>query len=405
MPIDREDLRKRRWPKPPFPIGHEVRGRKIRGSGIIFYDDVGNEIIAGDPSFYANLSAPANYLESHLVSEGKIKIIPLGKKKVTGSLPPEECAITSLVKDREGRIYIASSGRKSHLLLYDSKREPNYAIHLGVLEKEESKINSLVVSSDGSLFGGTELKNGEGYLFSCIPSEEAPLKIEKVAVPIKNEGISALTIDNNLGRIYGLSTKTGTFFIFYLKKGTVELKGPVDKEGIFSEVLVVGPERNVYGGARWGQLFRYDIEKESLISLKSRIPSVRGREMYDKIDSLIFDKEGQSLYGGTFADGMLFQFYPQEEKIISLGKVIAQPRIRCLAFGKNGCLYGVAGETCCHLFRYNPEDRDLVDLGIPFVSSPRHWYGYEFDAAVSGENGEIFLGQSERISYLFLYFP
>jgi len=127
--------------------------------------------------------------------------------------------------------------------------------------------------------------------------------------------------------------------------------------------------------------------------------------MYNEIDSLIFDRKSNSIYGGTSADGILFQFYPDKEKIISLGKVINQPRIRCLAFGNNGYLYGIAGKNCCHLFKYNPKERDLRDIGILYVTSPRYWHGYEFDAAITGENGEIYFGQNERISYLFVYSP
>jgi len=122
--------------------------------------------------------------------------------------------------------------------MYNPKEKANYAIHLGVIEEKPCKINSLVISSDGYLFGGTELKNGGGYLFSYNTKEKFP-KIEKITTPVKNEGISALTIDNNLSRIYGLSSKTGTFFIFYLEDGSLELKGQVDKEHIFSKVFLL----------------------------------------------------------------------------------------------------------------------------------------------------------------------
>jgi len=76
-----------------------------------------------------------------------------------------------------------------------------------------------------------------------------------------------------------------------------------------------------------------------------------------------------------------------------------------LTIGKDGCIYGVAGKSCCHLFRYNPKDGELMDLGILYVSAPRSWHGYEFAAMVTGEKGEIYLGESDRISHLFVYFP
>ena len=49
--------------------------------------------------------------------------------------------------------------------------------------------------------------------------------------------------------------------------------------------------------------------------------------------------------------------------------------------------------------------RVLADLGIPYSGMDRVWHGYEFDAACTGEHGEIYLGESDRVSHLFLYFP
>ena len=51
------------------------------------------------------------------------------------------------------------------------------------------------------------------------------------------------------------------------------------------------------------------------------------------------------------------------------------------------------------------ELRDLRDLGIPYVAVQNPWHGYEFDAATTGRWGEIYLGESDRISHLFIYFP
>jgi hypothetical protein len=92
-------------------------------------------------------------------------------------------------------------------------------------------------------------------------------------------------------------------------------------------------------------------------------------------------------------------------QIISLGKPFSQPRIRCLAFGNDGYLYGIAGQNCCHLFRYDPQSGDLSDLGIFRVKIPRSWHAYEFDAAATGPNGIIYFGENDRISHLFTYQP
>ena len=88
-------------------------------------------------------------------------------------------------------------------------------------------------------------------------------------------------------------------------------------------------------------------------------------------------------------------------------KATAETRVRALTVGVDGCVYGLSGEPegMAHLFRYDPEAHDLRDLGIPLATVQRHWHGYEFDAACTGKWGEISLGESDRMSHLFIYFP
>jgi len=37
--------------------------------------------------------------------------------------------------------------------------------------------------------------------------------------------------------------------------------------------------------------------------------------------------------------------------------------------------------------------------------SERPWNGYEFGCMTTGNNGTVFLGETDRISQLFMYFP
>ena len=93
--------------------------------------------------------------------------------------------------------------------------------------------------------------------------------------------------------------------------------------------------------------------------------------------------------------------------MISLGKPVTQPRVRALTVGADRKVYGIGGDTdgMGHLFVYDPESRDLRDLGIPYAMVQNPWHGYEFSAAATGHWGEIYLGESDRISHLFIYFP
>jgi hypothetical protein len=154
-------------------------------------------------------------------------------------------------------------------------------------------------------------------------------------------------------------------------------------------------------------LFKYDPEQDSLSRLGVRIPSVAGRHFYNRLDSAALDECSGLIYGGGSADGVVFVFDPPTVTVTALGKVTAEPRVRCLTVGLDGRVFGIAGdrEGMGHLFRYDPETRELADLGIPYSGMDRVWHGYEFDAACTGEFGEIYLGESDRVSHLFLYFP
>ncbi|MBI3911310.1 MAG: hypothetical protein HY320_10300 [Armatimonadetes bacterium] len=268
-----------------------------------------------------------------------------------------------------------------------------------------------MATNEGQVIGGITVTDdcGQGgYLFAYSRrSQGGEGFVDPLAIPVENEGIAALAIDRTRQRVYGLSTVTGTFFVYDLAEGTVALKGTVDDTHTFSHLLVLDKEGNVYGAKVLGELFKYDAEQDTLSPLGVRIPSVAGRQFYNRLDSAALDEQSGLIYGGGSADGVVFVFDPTAVTVTALGKVTAEPRVRCLTVGLDGRVYGVAGNEngMGHLFRYDPETRELADLGIPYSGTDRVWHGYEFDAACTGEFGEIYLGESDRVSHLFLYFP
>jgi hypothetical protein len=388
--IEEEELRKRKWPVPKIPFRFEKlteEQRILREA----YSRIG-----------------ADYTRDVYVREGKVILRPLGWKGIVKPIPPEECAITSLARDSRGRIFGATSGRRSHLFVYDP--DLDYVEDMGVLGQNCSIRHSLVICSDEFLIAGTRAyKLGEapqGQIISCKIGPYSLLETSPVATPVEGEGIAALTIDDSKKTVYGLSTESGTFFTYEVDSSKVELHGKVDEIGDFSDVLLKGPDGCAYGGKRLGQLYKYDPAEERVTPLNVQIPSFRGRAMYNKVDSMALDEVTGIIYGGS-ADGILFSFDPQSGQIICLGKPTPARRIRALAVGNDGVVYGVGGDVngAAHMFRYDPETRDLRDLGVPRATSQQWWHGYEFDAAITGLHGEIYLGEADRISHLFIYFP
>ncbi len=411
------DLKKKKWPVPP---GEEER---FKGERIKKF-----------------LKIRAEYEKSAFVSEGHIEVRRLGPIAFTKPIPPEESAITALTFYHNGKIYGGTSGKRAHLFYYDPSPDADAVVDIGIVG-ENLRITSLVAEERGKIFGAVARAdgNGEGFLFSYSPCEvtikkldiegkgirevfDTPVedqifhsiidpchsvgKMEVLTTPAKGEGITSLVLDEKRKLLYGLSDKKGIFFIYDISKGKAIIKGLVDEVNEFSKKLIMDKEGVVYGAKALGELFRYDPEKDRMEDMGLFTPSLKGRELYNRVDSWALDEETGLIYGGSI-DGILFVFDPIERTITAFGKPIDQTRIRAITVDKVGRVFGVAGEpgSCAHLVCYNPETRELKDLGVPLATVETPWYGYEFESAVTGKDGEIYLGESDRISHLWIYYP
>ena len=128
-------------------------------------------------------------------------------------------------------------------------------------------------------------------------------------------------------------------------------------------------------------------------------------EYLNYIDSLVYDGD-EHMYGGTTL-GTIFRLNTSTLELIGYGRPIMDHRIRALVIGNDGLIYGCAGapEKNSHLFTLNPSNGEVKDLGIPMVHFPRNWICYDISALTVGKNGEVYIGESERVSYLLIYYP
>lgn len=350
------------------------------------------------------------------VDEGRMVCRSLGKHGVAKPIPYGECAITSLVRSADGRIFGGTAGKRAHLFVYDPGPAADNVIDLGVVMERPVRKSSVVAGIDGRIFIGTwPEEDGEtGEVWVYTPgSDRSGLyigysrgQLQRFYIPAQHTGVVTMAIDDESNRLYAVSSR-GEFLVTDLQKMVTESKGQIDPSERFDEVIVLASDGKVWGGRGWGRLFSYNPFFDAIERTDLRIPSTKGRNLYNSLDSLVIDKNAGRLYGAGQADGLLFYLEFETERIVSLGKPVTQPRVRCLTVGGDGYLYGVGGAPggMGHLFRYNPAVGDLRDLGIPLASSERYWHGYEFAAAATGINGEIYLGECDRISHLFIYFP
>lgn len=358
-------------------------------------------------------------------------------------IPPGESAVTSLAFGKDGCLYGGTSGKRAHLFKLDPRW--GHVFPLGHLSGEESIFHSLAPGPDGSIYIGTSLhhrgkldKRGQdvlaryseypgGRIYKFDPAHEAAgrkrMQVPAPAMPVKHltdlgiavagEGITCLISGDNI--LYGVTFPKGIFFTLDLTTKKVKNLGavcgpPLNEEPFRSipRALVTDSRGRVWGAGDYGALFFYDPDKEELVFLPSqRLPAEFGREFMTVLDSIVCGPDG-FIYGGT-SDGFIFRFDPDQVAVINLGKPMWQYRIRGLAFSQDGDLYGVGGDRggAARLFVYRTQTGGFENLGMLDVNrSPYYaWHAFEADSMVTGPDGTIFIGESGRISHLYLLYP
>ena len=358
-------------------------------------------------------------------------------------IPPGESAVTSLVIGSDGILYGATSGKRAHLFALDPAW--GQVFPLGHLPGEESIYHSLASTPDASVYIGTTLHNigrvdergrdvlakyedyAGGHIYRFNPAEERdnrkrmqhpdpgrPLpSYEDLGIPVPGEGIVGLVMGD--GQLYGMTFPGGHFFVTDLTTGRTEDKGAVCGPPLHEEpfrsiprALVTDGKGRVWGAGDYGALFHYDPETGAIQHhSEHRLPSELGREFKIVLDALVLGPDGL-LYGGT-SDGFLFRFDPTTMQIDNLGKPMWQYRIRGLAFSKDGDLWGVGGERggAARLFAYRTERGSFENLGLLDVNrSPYYaWLAFEAETMITAPDGTIFIGESGRISHLYLLYP
>jgi len=372
----------------------------------------------------------------------RLDLRPLGHPPLD-VIPPGESAVTALAIGADGCLYGGTAGERAHLFVLDPKW--GQVFPLGHLPGEKSIFHSLAAGPDGFLYIGTSLvnegridargrdvlaayksyKGGHVYRFDPEkelnsrvrmqrPDPDRPLPFASdLGVPVPGEGIVSLLMGK--GDLFGVTFPNGHFFVFNIKSGKTRDLGPICGGPLFEEpfksvprALVIDARGRVWGAGDFGAMFYYDPAKGIIVPLpRLRLPAELGREYKTILDVAVLGPDGQ-IYGGT-SDGFLFRFDPENMTIINLGKPQWQYRIRGLAFSQSGQLYGVGGERggVARMFVLRKNGGGYEDLGLLDVNRMPYyaWLAYEAESMVAGPDGTIFIGESGRISHLYLLFP
>jgi hypothetical protein len=226
-----------------------------------------------------------------------------------------------------------------------------------------------------------------------------------------------LTIDRRADRIYGLTYPNAHFFSYTIASQKFDDLGIIAKspppgekfehEKTISRVLAVDQQGNVFATGEDGDFFEFVAKTQTLQKLAIHAPALPGREPYTRADAFLPGPTG-AIYGGT-SDGYLFRLDPETLTVKNLGKPLNQYRIAGLAWGPGGKLYGAGGDQSemARMFSYDPSTGSYDLLGFVDVNRRPYfaWQAYVIGDIVSDDRGTIYLGENERISKLYLFFP
>lgn len=354
-----------------------------------------------------------------VVSQTRIDARDLGYSPAD-LIPDDESGITSLSVAPNGDVYGATSGARSHLFVINPQH--GYVVPIGVLPGVKAVTHAVVISTAGSVFIGA---SPTGHLLEYVPHDLDTLQIEignpvptvDHGVAIAGESIAALAIDRKTDAIYGLTTPNAHLFKYSIADrkfsdlGVVATKIPwgekFEREKMISRMLVVDADGDIFVSGEDGVFFEVSARTGTLAKLAIHVPAVPGREPHTRVDAFLLDPSGM-IYGGT-SDGYLFRLDPHKLTVTNLGKPLNQYRIAGLAAGPGGKLYGVGGDTSemARMFSYDPGAGEYDVLGFVDVNRRPYyaWQAYVIGAIVSDERGTIYLGENERISKLYLFFP
>lgn len=376
-------------------------------------------------------------------------------------VPADESRITALLTHSNGLVYGATSGRTQSYLFFHN-RYINKVRPLGKIAGARGVYHTLLEGSDGAIYIGTglnvlapvELHGGfpvameavehqlwadikapydgyeGGHIYRYDPAtgdvrtytsdDQAPL--EDLGIPVKGNGIYAMTWDPTRSVIYGLTYPDAHFFVFDLKTRKTKDYGDIVGKKVFA-----GPERHwrsvpralhcdpetgaVYSSGDNGWIWRYDPATGEVWETDMRLPG----EYYESLKSMdfpvveAFDTDaGGRLYAAT-NDGFLVRLDLEAERVIVLGKPRIARRARAMKVGADGIVYMVLGELerICKLYTYDPKGGGFSDLGVLAVDRSPYYAkrAYQFDAMAIGRDGAVYIGESDRRGKLFIYLP
>ena len=345
------------------------------------------------------------------VRHGTVYGFALKEDLVKPKILREESAIFALLALECNLTYGLTGGKHGHLFYF----HPAFGVsHVSDIGTGPVSGGALVAIGNEEILGGWFGPTGGGLFRHHIGVEAAQgleqflgeiTPVEFLPALGKGEGVSALVCNRASRTVYGLTSPGNNLFSLAVDDRKAKPKMLAKIEGA-SPVLALLPDGRLLGAYAEGRLWAYDPRQVQLQALPVQAPCQSGKRYVANVASLLVCANGL-VYGGTGVDGYLFRFDPVAGDLVNLGKPSRQSYIRALAEGHDGLIYGIVDEPkgMAHLFTYNPAGGGFADLGILGTTIPEYWFAHSIGTMSVGPFGEIFLGETDDISHLFIYYP
>jgi hypothetical protein len=320
-----------------------------------------------------------------------------------------ESAICALAPVTTGSVLGITCGKRSHLFYF----HPCYYIaDLGILSETPVTGGAIVKTQADMVVGGWHGPAGGGMFrhdavreFGTGQEDMVARKdpVMPIALPDRNEGVLALAYDDAARKVFALTT---TNRILSLSDDSKKVKVEAQADSPFAPVLLRLPDGALLGACEHGQLWQYRPGEKRIEKLDAFAPCEKGKRYVAGVQSLLLTQDGV-VYGGTSTDGFFFSYCPARPRVVNLGKPHRQSFIRALTEGHDGRIYGIVEEPkgMARFFSFDPEERGFEDLGVLNTFIPIQWAPHSIGALCTGIHGEIFLGESDTLSHLFVYYP
>lgn len=346
------------------------------------------------------------------VNHGTVYGFEMHEEMVKPTILEYECAIYALAPVTTGTVLGITGGRRGHLFYFHPSF---YVVDLGLISEKPVTGGIIVRTHDDVVVGGWRGESGGLFRHDArhemgtgqedFYSRRSP--IISIPMPDRKDGVLALVHSAAERKTYGLTTSGKIISLSDDARRTkMEARVETQVPAMLAPALALLPDGSLLGGCEEGQLWQWHPGQPAVEKLGIYTPVEKGKRYLAAVQSLLLSDNGL-IYGGTATDGFIFSYEPNRRKLINLGKPNRQSFIRALTEGHEGLIYGIVEEPkgLAHVFTYDPQHGGFEDLGLLSTFIPAQWTPHSLGAICTGIHGEIYLGESDTLSHLFVYHP